>query len=151
MRNKDHVNPWLLDGSPFDDRLAKKYAGFVYLITNLIDGRKYLGRKYFHSIRKVKGKSRRQRFESNWVDYWGSSDEVKDEIKKHGVDNFRREILSLHKTEGDCNFEEVRQQFLHNVLEDDLYYNTNINGKWYAKPDHIIEGRYYANNNLLKA
>ena len=54
-----------------------------------------------------------------------------------------RVILSLHTTKGDVNYEEVKQQFLANVLEDTKYYNDNINGKWYRKAEHIVEGRNY--------
>ena len=74
---------WLFNGQPFDESLIKGHEGFVYLIRNELTGQKYLGRKYFASVRKVKGKTRRQRFESDWRDYWSSSDVVKEEVKKH--------------------------------------------------------------------
>jgi len=136
-----YENPWIFDEVIFDSEDIDKYVGFVYCIVNLIDGRKYIGRKYFHSIRKVKGKSRRQRKESDWKNYYGSSKELLTDVEKHGIINFKRIILSLHTTRGDINYEEVKQQFLNNVLESDKYYNDNINGKWMRKPQHIVEGR----------
>lgn len=137
-------NPWQFNGEKFDSEDIDNFVGFVYCIKNLIDGRKYIGRKYFHSIRKVKGKSRRQRKESDWKKYYGSSKELQEDIKRHGAENFERRILSLHITRGDCNYEEVKQQFLNNVLEEDGWYNENINGKWHRKPKHISEGRKFS-------
>ena len=58
--------------------------------------------------------------------------------------NYKRIILSLHTTKGDVNYEEIKQQFQRNVLERDDYYNDNINGKWYKKPEHISERRVYS-------
>lgn len=134
-------NPWRFDGEVFDSEDIDKYQGFVYCIVNRVNGRKYIGRKYFHSIRKVKGKTRRQRSESDWKTYYGSSKELQEDIKKYGKEKFDRTILSLHITRGDCNYEEVKQQFLYNVLEEDGFYNENINGKWHRKPQHISEAR----------
>jgi len=121
----------------------------VYCIESLSDGKLYIGRKYFHSIRKVKGKARRQRKESDWKTYYGSSELLKERIKEHGTENFRRIILSLHTTQGDCNYEEVRQQFLNNVLEDERFLNENIGGKWHRKPKHISESRVRNNDYCL--
>lgn len=133
--------PWTFDGEPFYSENIDKFVGFVYLIVNRLDGRKYIGRKYFHNIRKVKGKTRRQRSESDWQSYYGSSKDLQADVEKYGKENFDRIILSLHTTRGDCNYEEVKQQFLFNVLEEDGWYNENINGKWHRKPQHIAEGR----------
>jgi len=130
---------WLLcDSEYIDDGMS---FGFVYMIENIITGRKYIGRKYFYSRRKTKGKSRRVKSESNWKSYYGSNEVLKEMVKHYGGQHFRRVILSLHITEGDCNYEEVRLQFHHNVLETDLFLNENINGKWHHKPQHIIDGR----------
>ena len=139
-----YENPWYFNGDIFESDQIDKAEGFVYLITNTITNRKYIGRKYFYEIRKVKGKARRVRRESNWKSYYGSSPGLSEDIEKYGKNSFKREILSLHKTRGDVNYEEVKQQFLNNVLESDEWYNDNINGKWRSKPQHIIEGRRYA-------
>lgn len=134
-------NRWTFNGEPFESEDIKDFVGFVYIIENTLNGKKYIGRKYFYNVRKVKGKSRRQRSESDWKDYYGSSTILHDDIEKYGKDNFKRMIMSLHVTRGDCNYEEVKQQFLNNVLEEDSWYNENISGKYQRKPRHIVERR----------
>lgn len=141
-----YPNPWMFDGRPFESEDINGYEGFVYIITNLQSGRKYIGRKYFHNIRKVKGKKRRQRSESDWKDYYGSSDTLKEEVEELGHDNFKRDIVSLHSTRGDANYSEIKLQFKLDVLESNNYINDNINGKWRSKPSHILEARRVANN-----
>lgn len=137
-------NPWTFEGQVFESEDIGPHFGFVYLIFNRVNGRKYIGRKYFYNIRKQPGKSRRVRKESDWKDYYGSSDELKKDVEELGKENFRRIITSLHKTKGDVNYTEVKEQFLNNVLEDDSFYNENINGKWHSPPQHIVEGRKVA-------
>ena len=129
-------NPWTFDNKEFDSEDIGNAYGFVYLITTP-EGQKYIGRKYFWSIRKVKGKSRRQRSESDWKTYYGSSDVLKAKIKESDKRLFRREIISLHSTKGRVNYEEVKEQFINGVLESDDYINDNINGKWHRGPEHI--------------
>ena len=131
-----YENAWTFDGKVFDSENIGDSYGFVYIITTP-DGQKYIGRKYFWSVRKVKGKSRRQRSESDWKSYYGSSEVLKAKIKQSDKPLFKREIISLHSTKGRVNFEEVREQFAHEVLERDDYINDNINGKWMRSPEHI--------------
>lgn len=138
-----YENPWTFRGEVFDSEHIEKFEGFVYLIRNRINGMRYIGRKYFYSRRKPRGKTRRVKKESDWKAYYGSSKNLLTDVEKYGIMNFERVILSLHVTQGDCNFEEVKQQFLQNVLEEDGWYNDNINGKWQRKPKHIVEGRCY--------
>tara|TARA_Y100000310_G_scaffold345352_1_gene464044 strand:- start:7753 stop:8196 length:444 start_codon:yes stop_codon:yes gene_type:complete len=136
-----YENPWTFDGKIFNTEDIKKFVGFVYCIINTLNNHKYIGRKYFYSIRKVKGKKKRQRKDSDWKTYYGSSDILKEDIEKYGVDNFKRIILSLHTTRGDCNYTEVKRQFQHNVLEEEGWYNANISGKYHRKPEHVLDGR----------
>jgi hypothetical protein len=131
-----YENAWTFDGKEFDSEDIGDAYGFVYLITTP-EGQKYIGRKYFWSIRKVKGKTRRQRSESDWKKYYGSSDLLKAKIKDSNKNLFRREIISLHSTKGRVNYEEVKEQFVNGVLESDDYINDNINGKWHRGPEHI--------------
>jgi hypothetical protein len=131
-----YENAWTFDGKVFDSEDIGDSYGFIYIITTP-DGQKYIGRKYFWSVRKVKGKSRRQRSESDWKSYYGSSEVLKAKIKQSDKPLFKREIISLHSTKGRVNFEEVREQFAHEVLERDDYINDNINGKWRRSPEHI--------------
>ena len=137
-----YENAWTFNGEEFDSENIGDAYGFVYLITTP-ENQKYIGRKYFWSIRKVKGKSRRQRTESDWKTYYGSSDVLKAKIKESDKKLFRREIISLHSTKGRVNYEEVKEQFAHAVLERDDYINDNINGKWHRGPEHITgKSRY---------
>ena len=133
-------NPWIYDERPFDSDNINDYFGFVYKITNLINGRSYIGRKYFWSFRTTPGKKRKVKQESDWKKYYGSCPELKEDIKQTGNKTFyKREILSLHKTKGTCNFEETKQLFLNNVLSESLddgspaYYNSNILGRYMRK------------------
>jgi len=139
----DYENPWYYQGTTFTSDDIGDFFGYIYRITNLQNGRQYIGRKYFTQRRKPrsgKGK-RRVTSESDWKKYYGSSKELKDDVKKFGKGIFRREIISLHKTLGKVNYEETKQLFLHNVLMETLddgtsaYYNSNILGR-YMKKDY---------------
>tara|TARA_B100001057_G_scaffold29767_1_gene27128 strand:+ start:300 stop:755 length:456 start_codon:yes stop_codon:yes gene_type:complete len=135
-----YENPWIYENEIFDSNLIKDYYGFVYLITGQTTGRRYIGRKYFWQKRKPRtGSKRRVTSESDWKKYYGSCPELKDDIKKYGKLDYKRQILSLHETKGFVNFEETKQLFLNNVLSealDDgkpLYYNSNILGRYMRK------------------
>ena len=134
-----YENPWLYLERVFDSDDVGDYFGFVYLITNKSNQRQYIGRKYFWSFRTPPGKKRKVKQESDWKKYYGSCPELKEDVKKYGKEFFSREILSLHKTKGTCNFEETKQLFLNNVLSEALddgspaYYNSNILGRYMRK------------------
>ena len=102
--NVDYENPWLYNGLPFTSDDIGDYYGFVYRITNLCTGKQYIGRKYFVQKRKPRGGKRRVTSESDWKRYFGSSEELKQDIRDLGKENFRREIISLHKTLGKVNY-----------------------------------------------
>jgi len=135
----DYENPWTYQGSTFTSADIDNFFGFVYLITNLQTGKKYIGRKYFTQRRKPRGGKRKVTSESDWKRYYGSSPELKTDVEKFGKAIFRREIISLHKTLGKTNYEETRQLFLNNVLTESLddgtpaYYNSNVLGRYYRK------------------
>jgi len=137
----DYENPWYYQGTAFTSDDIGDFFGYVYRITNLQTGKQYIGRKYFTQRRKPrsgKGK-RRVTSESDWKKYYGSSKELKDDVKKFGRSIFRREIISLHETLGKVNYEETKQLFLNNVLMEALddgtpaYYNSNILGRYMRK------------------
>ena len=140
----DYENPWRYNGKDFDGTDIGDYYGFVYCITNRESGKKYIGRKYFYSKRKPRGKVRRVTIESDWKKYYGSSDELNQERKTLGNLSYERVILSLHKTKGMVNYEETRQLFINNVLTESLtdgspaFYNSNILGR-YMKKDYFTE------------
>ena len=136
----DYENPWIFNGHPFLSEDINDNFGFVYRITNLLNGKEYIGRKYFWQLRKPRGGGRRVKSESNWKKYYGSSDLLNAERSEAGSNTFfRREILSVHATKGRTNYEETRQLFLNNVLSESLddgtpkYYNSNILGRYYRK------------------
>ena len=135
----DYENPWTYQGSTFTSADIGDFFGFVYRITNLQNGRKYIGRKYFTQRRKLRGSRRKRTSESDWKAYYGSSKELTADRKLLGSSCFKREIISLHKTKGQVNFEETKQLFLHNVLTETvdgitpLYYNSNILGRYMRK------------------
>ena len=137
----DYENPWIYEGAPFTSDDIGDYYGFVYRITNTSTQKSYIGRKYFYQKRKPRGGKRRVTSESDWKRYYGSSDELKRDIREIGRTSFRREILSLHTTLGKVNYEETKQLFLNNVLMESLddgtpmYYNSNILGR-YMKKDY---------------
>lgn len=127
---------WLYQGQPFDPQLANEYYGFIYLITNLKTGQKYIGRKFFTKAGtyQKKGKKRKIRKESDWKDYWSSCEELIADVAKYGQKNFTREIVRLCKGLGECKYQETQAQFLSStsVLTEKLpsglpaYYNANI-------------------------
>jgi len=135
----DYENPWIYKGVPFTSDDIGDYYGFVYRITNTTTQKSYIGRKYFYQKRKPRGGKRRVTSESDWKRYYGSSDDLKQDIRSLGRGSFRREILSLHTTLGKVNYEETKQLFLHNVLMEALddgtpmYYNSNILGRYMRK------------------
>ena len=137
----DYENAWTYKGTAFSSDDINDFFGYVYCITNLQSGKKYIGRKYFTQRRKPRGGKRKVTSESDWKKYYGSSAELKSDVKELGCNLFRREILSLHRTKGWVNYEETKQLFLNNVLsEEENYYNSNILGR-YMKKDYYNEQR----------
>ena len=135
----DYENAWTYQGTTFTSADIGDFFGYVYRITNLQNGRQYIGRKDFTQRRKLRGSRRKRTSESDWKAYYGSSKELTEDRKLLGSNCFKREILSLHTTKGQVNFEETKQLFLHNVLTETLdgitplYYNSNILGRYMRK------------------
>lgn len=119
---------WLFNGNTFSEELIGENYGFVYVITNLQNNKKYIGKKLFYSskTKQVKGKKKRFKIFSDWKTYYGSNDELKKDIASLGKNNFKREILYLCKTKGECSYLEAKEQFVNGVLEFENYYNTWI-------------------------
>lgn len=115
--------------------------GFVYMITNTLNGKKYIGRKYVSSTRKKaltakqkrEGKVRRTKVttESDWREYMGSSKPLLEDISKYGKDNFKFEILVWGESKGQTNYLEENLQHKLNVLTDDTFYNDSIGPRRY--------------------
>lgn len=138
----DYTNPWMYQGQPFTSNMIQDFAGFVYLIITP-DNLNYIGRKYFWSTTKKKGQRKRVTKESNWKNYYSSCEELKNLVKEFGKDKFKRIILSLHKTKGEVNYHETREQFIRDVLcsESPKYLNSNILGRHFSKNVCPTEGR----------
>jgi len=122
---------WTYQGKEITS-IPDEYEGFVYLITNTTDNRKYVGKKLakFKTTKPpLKGKKNKRRGtkESDWRDYWGSSDKLLEDVKNLGEDKFTREILYFCKSRGEMSYLEAREQFERRVLETDEYYNGIIN------------------------
>ena len=114
------------------DEIPEEYVGFVYLITNLNTGKKYIGKKLskFKVTKKpLKGRKNKRRStkESDWKTYWGSSDKLNADVEDLGTENFTREILYYCTSRGELSYLEAREQFDRKVLETDEYYNGIIN------------------------
>lgn len=112
--------------------ISEEYVGFVYLITNLTNNKKYIGKKLakFKVTKKpLKGKKNKRRStkESDWRDYWGSSDNLNADVEHLGPENFTREILYYCTSRGELSYLEAKEQFDREVLKTDEYYNGIIN------------------------
>ena len=121
---------WLYEGKEYspEELDPKKVYGFVYLIENLENGKKYIGKKFLFSskTRQVNKKKKRYKAESDWRDYYGSSETLLEDVQKLGKDKFRRTILHLCATKAECGFLEAKEQFERNVLLSEEYYNSWI-------------------------
>ena len=120
---------WLYEDKEFTD--VEDYYGFIYLIENLANGRKYIGRKYLTKAgyKTVKGKRKKIRLESDWRDYYGSSTSLKEDVDHYGKDSFRRTILRLCKSRGECNYFETKYIFDTDAILDPQYYNNWVSCK----------------------
>lgn len=127
---------WLYQGSVVDT-LPEDCVGFVYLITNITNNRKYIGKKlakFSKTTYKVvkqkngikKKKRIRSKIDSDWQEYYGSSPELSKDVELLGKDNFIREILHFCKSKSACSYLEAKEQFDRKVLESLDYYNGHI-------------------------
>ena len=117
-------------------------VGFVYLITEIDSEKKYVGKKLFWSKRKLpplKGKKRRRTVikESDWRDYFGSSEELKQLVESTGADKYHREILHLCYSKGAMSYLELKEQIDREVLFRDDYFNEFVGAKIHSK--HVSE------------
>lgn len=139
---KNILTPWI--GIPADLRL-EDYEGFIYCVENTLTKQKYVGKKSFWARTRKKVKGRRKRKltvkESTWRYYKSSSDALKNDISRLGLDVFVFSVLSFHRSKAELNYAEVKEQFLRDVLYSKLqsgdyeYLNLCILNRYYRKKD----------------
>ena len=119
------------------ETLPEDCVGFVYLIVNKTNCRMYIGKKLakfskttYKTVKLKNGtkkkKKVRSKIDSDWMDYYGSSEELNKDVRSLGKENFSREILFYCKSKAECSYIEAREQFARKVLESDDYYNGQI-------------------------
>ena len=128
---------WTYQEKPINE-LPDDVVGFVYQITNTTNDRMYIGKKlakFKRSRRPLKGRKNKRRYkvDSDWQEYYGSSDELTLDIKKLGKEHFKREILFYCYSKAELNYVEAREQFARKVLESDNYYNGHIRVRVHGK------------------
>lgn len=147
-------NKWLTSElGEFDENSIDKYYGFIYQIINLSNLKTYIGRKAFHHIKTRKltkkelaaqenkrKKTITEKKDSGWRDYWGTCNELKDDIKKQGEDKFVKRILMLCSTKKQLTYYETYYQMHYEVLFNNSY-NDNILGKFYRKDFMNLEDK----------
>ena len=127
---------WLFESNTIEV-LPENCVGFVYLITNKLTGRKYIGKKLAKFSRTTyktvklkngnkKKKKIRGKIESDWQTYYGSNEQLNKDVAQLGNENFTREILYYCKSKAECSYIEAREQFSRRVLESDDWYNGHI-------------------------
>jgi hypothetical protein len=127
---------WLFESKTIET-LPEDCVGFVYVITNKLTGRKYIGKKLakfskttYKTVKLKNGNKKRKKIrgkiESDWQTYYGSNDQLNQDILALGANNFTREILFYCTSKAACSYIEAREQFNHRVLESDDYYNGQI-------------------------
>ena len=132
------------------EELPEECVGFVYLITNITTGRKYIGKKLakfsktsYKTVKLKNGtkkkKKIRSKIDSGWRDYYGSNVELNKDVETLGKENFRRDVLFYCTSKAQCSYIEAREQFTHKVLESKDYYNGQISVRVHGS--HILKGQ----------
>jgi len=128
------MSDWTYQGAIFTSDRINDYYGFVYEITDTDNQKKYIGKKFFWNKKRLpplKGRKnkRNKLVESDWKEYYGSSEAVKQLVEESGKERFKREIIKLCKSKGECSYWEAKLQFSYDVLLKDEYYNEFIGVK----------------------
>jgi hypothetical protein len=141
----------LIDDENF---VPSQYEGYIYMTTNLETNRSYIGKKNFFHKTNVKlgkkelanlpvtrGRTKQTKLvikPSDWKTYYGSSQEIKEDLKKYPKDKFIRVLLKLCKTKKELTYYENKYLFQYGVLEDPKkWINDNIQGRFYSKDIYL--------------
>jgi hypothetical protein len=127
---------WIFESKTIEI-LPEDCVGFVYVITNNLTGRKYIGKKLakfsrttYKTVKLKNGKKKRKKIrgkiESDWQTYYGSNEQLNKDVERLGAGNFTREILYYCRSKAECSYIEAREQFSRRVLESDDWYNGHI-------------------------
>ena len=127
---------WIYKNEPVE-QLPEDCVGFVYEITNLLSGKRYIGKKLakfakttYKTVKLKNGTKKRKKIrnkiDSDWQTYYGSNDQLNKDVAALGQDNFTREILYYCYSKAECSYIEAREQFTRKVLESEEYYNGHI-------------------------
>lgn len=138
---------WNYRNKEFTSEMIKDNFGFIYCITEVDTGKMYIGKKQFHSYRRIKQKDKKRRKlvikESDWKKYHGSSKVLLEEIKEKGKDKYKRVILKLCKNKWELTYYEAAEQFKSQVLlkknkkGERVYYNENILNKFFPPKSQV--------------
>jgi hypothetical protein len=126
-----YENPWLYNDEVVDDNIPENAVGFVYCITNITNGKKYLGKKtlFFSKTRKIKGKKKKEKIVSDWKEYFGSNHELIGDVETFGKNNFKRQVLRFCKSKGEASYYEAKFIFDVDAILSENYYNSWISVK----------------------
>lgn len=141
------MTTWLYQNQPITELMIGERApvGFVYLITNLLNGKLYYGKKtakFQKTSYKIvtlkdgtkKKKKLRTMIDSDWQDYYGSSEALQNDVKQYGVEHFKREILKMCYSKAEMSYFELKYQVENDVLlNPDKYYNSWISARIHGK------------------
>lgn len=130
------ATPWLYNGKIFTEDDTETYVGFVYLITNLTNGKMYVGKKNFRKSRKLVRKTKRPKrvySSSDWESYHGSNEYLSTDVSTIGPENFKREIIRLCRSKGEMSYYEAKEQLQRDVLLREDYYNNFVGCKIHRK------------------
>jgi hypothetical protein len=132
---------WFYQDKQLDQEdIPPKAIGFIYLITQLSTGKRYIGRKLLTKAgrKTINGKTKKIRVESDWQGYWSSSPDLRQLVKDIGEHDFRREVLQFVSSKGSLAYCEEMALYQMGALESDSFMNGNIRSKVYrswVKPD----------------